>query len=388
MIRKLQLLAILLLAVCALAGATSPGRGLHWNAARGYAPFVFSTPSGIRIANDTCSTICDGVAFPSPVNEFSISFRASNLSSLPSGKASFRLPGGKKASRRFPEWRLYLLSSASDTLFISFKTIEKENAIDSEAAMRVSASRSGLGHCGEKVITDGLDLFTGANTWILSSSGGGITLSGGNRELKKILDISGSNLKFTGFGFAASPGCTLLITDITFTDRSTPSMVPHPVWENPEAMQRRFAVSEDPMEGYWVMFDRTLDESLLMPGGDYRLAIVKDNAAFLSEHDNGASIAPNGNIPSKSTTADSQYLIIYLSGAVKNASQWQPGMVKGRLVPDSFPGIFSLIWYDADGSPLSHGLKAQRGDGETLLLQFPYQQSSLRLRKLPPAVQN
>ena len=112
--------------------------------------------------------------------------------------------------------------------------------------------------------------------------------------------------------------------------------------------------SRDPMEGIWVIFDRNLDESLLKPGGDYVLAIVREGE---------------------------RYLMIYLEGAAVNSQKWSPGMIKGILNPTYFNGIYDTEWIDAECQSLNNGVKSQYGEGETLTIQFPYHSSSLRLRK-------
>lgn len=120
-------------------------------------------------------------------------------------------------------------------------------------------------------------------------------------------------------------------------------------------LKQRLDDSEDPLEGIWVIFDRTLDESLLRLGGDYKLAIVKN-------HD--------------------RYDIIYLEGARVNGNIWKPGMIKGHLLPTPFSGLYNLRWKDSEGKVLSNSITAQSGEGNTLLLQFPYHSSTIRLRRI------
>lgn len=78
-----------------------------------------------------------------------------------------------------------------------------------------------------------------------------------------------------------------------------------------------------------------------------------------------------------------RYAILYIGGAKVNQGKWKTGMVKGYLYPDPFEGIYSVEWNDAEGMRLTESVKAQAGEGSTLTIQFPYQSSVLRLRKLP-----
>ena len=122
----------------------------------------------------------------------------------------------------------------------------------------------------------------------------------------------------------------------------------------PDSIESKLRNSADPVEGIWEEFDRTLDESKLRIGGRYRLAIIK---------------APEG------------YSIVYLSGAVKNPTLWKRGMVKGTLLKTSFPDVYDIEWKSAGGGKVDGEIKAQR-EGSVIAIQFPYHNSTLRLRKV------
>lgn len=118
-----------------------------------------------------------------------------------------------------------------------------------------------------------------------------------------------------------------------------------------EDIQYLISRSDDPLEGYWEAFDHSLDDDQLRSGGDYRLAMLR---------------APEG------------YELYYISGANVNASLWQPGHLKGRLIRTADPAIFDLTWYDAAGIPFNYGLKAHHDTPTTLTLHFPNQRSQIR----------
>ena len=111
--------------------------------------------------------------------------------------------------------------------------------------------------------------------------------------------------------------------------------------------------SSDPMECRWRILDRSLDEDLLRQGGDYMLATVKSET--------------------------SGYDLIYLSGARVNPDDWQPGMLKGRISPSDIAGVWNVEWIDANGASLHNEIKAQRDSNGTLSIQFPCQNSLIRL---------
>lgn len=343
-----------------LAGAVSPETSptatcIYWNKDRGYAPFKYATPSGVEIHNQTSYDISDAITFPMPSDNFSLQFRAANLSADPSRRSSHSTTDGKTSSRYMPEWGFFLVSAAGDTTSFTIQSVEHADPFSSSAALKIKTSRNGF-IIQETIKSDGLNPYDGKNTWKINVSPRNIGILAGKSELASVIDISGNYHKFSSFGFLSSPAAHLKASDIAFCADKAPDLAPHPVWSNNETLSHHFSSSTDPLEGWWVMFDRALDESLLQPGGDYRLAIVKDGK---------------------------DYLILYISGAIKNASAWRPGTVKGILSPDPFPGVYSLTWIDAEGNPLHNGVKAQEGDGSTLSLQFPYHSSTLRLRKLP-----
>lgn len=118
-----------------------------------------------------------------------------------------------------------------------------------------------------------------------------------------------------------------------------------------------FSGSKDLMEGFWRVFDRTLDEDLIRLGGDYRLAIMR------------RVDSPNS------------YDIYYISGATVNSSAWECGDLKGRLESSGVDGVWNMTWWDAMKRPMSKDIKVQTNGLNTLQIQFPYQNSTLRLQK-------
>lgn len=137
---------------------------------------------------------------------------------------------------------------------------------------------------------------------------------------------------------------------------------PHPdllttQWADTARLQRHLKRSTDPLEGFWNMYDFTLEHSLIRTGGDYRLAIVRDGDG---------------------------YIAVYLGGARTEASEWKPGMIKAWLRPTPYADIYTITWLDASRRPMSHQLKAVSSNQNTILtIDLPYQQSVFRLRRLP-----
>lgn len=361
MILSLRLLTIIILILSrlqALPMSPSPstvGKSLNWNRGRGYNPFRYATPDGITICNRSDSIVYDCIPLNRPTSELSITFRASNRAFHPSKKATYTSTDRRKHTAKNPAWSFMLISTDNDTLSITVRAIEQSDQISSSSGLCVEAV---FFDKAVKITTcppsKKFDCYTGTNFWHLSIKNKTITLSGGNRDENMVFECPYKSKDCSSFGFAAYPGADITLTDISFFDLTPQSYEPHPNWSDTAMIEERINASDDPLEGYWMVFDRTLDESLLRLGGDYRLAIVKDNG---------------------------RYLLIYLSGAKINPTFWKTGMVKAILNPDPYPDTYSVMWYDSEGMPLNKDIKAQRGEGDTLLLQFPYQSSTLRLRK-------
>ena len=119
-----------------------------------------------------------------------------------------------------------------------------------------------------------------------------------------------------------------------------------------------FPENPDAMTGRWRYLDREADPALSRLGGRYQLAILPSST--------GA------------------YDIIYLGGAETMASDWRPGMLKGRLLPQGFSGYYRLEWRDAAGRDCGADNYAEMSaDGKVISLIFPALSCTLRLAKQP-----
>ncbi|MDE5799603.1 MAG: hypothetical protein K2H74_01105 [Paramuribaculum sp.] len=118
------------------------------------------------------------------------------------------------------------------------------------------------------------------------------------------------------------------------------------------------ASSKDSPTGYWRYLDRDCNPDYARLGGNYSLAIVPDEKP-------------------------GDFLILYLGGAVTEASRWQSGMIKGRLKATPFDGHYDLVWYDATMTPHSAECSATLEQPMVLRLDLPLLKASLRLAAIP-----
>lgn len=114
-----------------------------------------------------------------------------------------------------------------------------------------------------------------------------------------------------------------------------------------------------PVEGVWEYFDRDNDPAICRLGGSYTLGITSDD--------------------------DGSLAIVYLGGAEVNASQWKPGMIKGRLVPTPFHNHYNLLWTDATMNPIDEECSATLEPSGTLRLDFPLLKTTFRLSRVSAA---
>lgn len=71
--------------------------------------------------------------------------------------------------------------------------------------------------------------------------------------------------------------------------------------------------------------------------------------------------------------------LIYIDGAKTNATHWQFGMLKGRLLPTGYVGYYHLLWYDATGRCLSEDCYAEV-DEKLRIVKFVFPTLSASLR--------
>ena len=330
----------------------SMSKNYYWNSGRGYKPFSYASKEGICIDNHTDSLLYDYIRLEKSSGNFNLRFRAKNLSGKPSKSYYYFTSDRHKNYEKNPHWGL-IITTVKDTLTFTFKTHEKFNPIESGPTLLVRGHNLTKSVNRENYLSEKINPFDGENLFDVSISDGKINLTAGNNHLYPVMDLPFVG-KITGFGFFAGWGDTVMISDISLeTDNDYMEFSPNlTIYELDEKLKE----SNDPMEGYWVIFDRELEESLLKLGGTYSLACVKEG---------------------------DDYFLLYLDGASVNSANWNQLDIKAILHTSPFPGIYEVEWFDSLKDPMTHDIKAQYGDGETLLIQFPYQNSKLRLRKVP-----
>lgn len=131
-----------------------------------------------------------------------------------------------------------------------------------------------------------------------------------------------------------------------------------------ERLAERFKSTRDPIEGYWTYFDRANDPAYARPGGQYTLAVVRNDTA--------------------ADDTNATYDILYISGAVTLGDSWHPMMLKGALKTTIFQGQYDLEWIDSTFNRISSDIHASLDSNNALLtLSFPLLKTTLRFSRVP-----
>ena len=205
-------------------------------------------------------------------------------------------------------------------------------------------------------INKGISLEDEMNTISIDVDERGIKVAIGKNELQEILEVPVA--RPTGpvaVGYLVGPGARVAIERAVLTiDNEKQVMTTSTMWTR-EALDEYFAVSSDPIEGYWQYLDRDMQDEWLRMGGRYTLAIVR---------------------------ADDGYDIIYIDGAQVKKSMWQWGMLKGHLTKTIFSGNYDATWIDATMEPIDEDVQASIENGIILTLNFPVYKSQVRFSKV------
>lgn len=328
---------------------------IYLNSTRGFGSF--EDPQRGRgeplvIENQGSDTIYKFLAL-NPGEEFSFSFRAANIHNERDKRYKY-FKNGKSVTVKNPGWGISLKSKSGDLSGFSFKTISYDTDELYPAKMEITSQSRTSGEL--KSLSSGMDLFDGMNSYRLQGKSGIVELSGGNRDLRPLHSLNIDWKNNDSIGVFVAPGAALAVDYIVV---SSPGRIATSVLQNKfvdnNALSEYLKKTKDPIEGIYEVFDRSIDTDLLRIGGEYRMALVKD---------------------------DNQYNFIYISGAEKNCDAWQFGKVKALLRPASYSGIFDVEWFDPASIPLRGVIKAQIESGDIIKLQFESYQSEIRLRKI------
>ncbi|MCM1153607.1 MAG: LysE family translocator [Muribaculum sp.] len=274
-------------------------------------------------------------------------------------------------------WRLEL-SEDKDTgrvFFFDFRDEEFYDGVSSTPSLVIAADTATARHSDRSGQMDAAiplaepkrktvlpydgNLSHGYNLITLMRRGPKMILWIGHKGLKKVMEMEAMDFSADGLRLRAMGGKPLEVRSLDVARCPGVKEVEYmPGWSGMAEAKGYLRESLDATEGCWMLLDGTYEETLARKGGEYRLLTVADG------NEAGG------------------YLMIYLDGARVHAEEWQPGMVKGRMRPTGVKNVWDVSWTDAEGKTMHRNIRAQMEDGNTLSIYFPYQQTTLRFRRV------
>ena len=338
--------------ISATGGLIRADNGVKYlNSVRGMSPLTGENKGPLTLRADSCVEAkamlpLDGLA------GWRIDFRAANINNVPGKAYSYTDSAGIHHKVKFPGWGLIFKGKEGESR-ITFRTDDDpRDETYRRPFVGLTYLKDGETRVSEK-ITTGLDLFDGENAFRMSLREGRLTISGGNRAYDAMRVDLGRCGMIDSIGFYVMPGGMLKVDWVSVQPLRKGGVVAGDSIGQAEILNK-IKGSSDPMEGVWMVFDRTLENDWLRMGGDYRLAFVK---------------------------RDKGYDMVYLGGAVTLQDDWREGMLKGRLVATPFEDVYDVEWYDASGSKVTQEIKAQYQE-PLLKIMFPVLNSELRMKRI------
>jgi hypothetical protein len=211
-------------------------------------------------------------------------------------------------------------------------------------------------------LTDAVDLTTGFNYVGVQVADGNISVMAGDNKLNEVLTYSMPNEELEGtdnvrVGYIVGPAAAIAIERAVLSQSTVepnPASLLETQWTR-EALDRHFAQSKNPYEGYWTYLDRDMEDTWLKLGGRYNIALVENAQG---------------------------YDIIYVDGAQVKKSLWHTGMKKAEMTATIFTDNYSGRWFDATFQPISDDVFVTFESGVILNFKFPVYKSQIRFSKV------
>lgn len=289
--------------------------------------------------------------------------RIANLNNKQGKTRSIKNPmSGEKTTINSTQWGLVFNDDGKGyycAVVLECDNSAPYNDITDQRTMSVKVIERGITDSrvlAECSINKGISLEDEMNTISIDVDERGVKVAIGKNELQEILEVPVARpSEAVAVGYLVGPGARVAIERAVLTiDNEKQVMTTSTMWTR-EALDEYFAVSSDPIEGYWQYLDRDMQDEWLRMGGRYTLAIVR---------------------------ADDGYDIIYIDGAQVKKSMWQSGMLKGHMTKTVFSGNYDATWIDATMEPIDKDVQASVENGIILTLNFPVYKSQVRFSKV------
>lgn len=348
---KKGLTAIILVIVCFL---ITRADSFYWDNHHGFHPFLNASQNSLNIINKTHLPTFDTISSRIGLCDFSFETRLSSINNKPNKRYKYTSADGSSKQIKHPSWGIVAFDLLYNKLELRISTSQTSDWEYSSAdCLNIALIYN------DSIVTQSqckypdIEPFTGLNTVCFSRQNSTINVKIGARLKKEIISANIDGFFITSIGFTTYPAANIEIDRIALTITNSPSKNLTTNWSK-ESISKYISESTDPLEGYWAFLDRSLDEDLLRMGGNYSLALIKNN---------------NG------------YDLIYIEGAAINPESWKTGMIKATLTPTKFNGTYNVIWYDSAMKPLHKDITVHIESDHLMQIAFPYQSSHIRLTR-------
>ena len=210
-------------------------------------------------------------------------------------------------------------------------------------------------HIKDTTVSQNVNLTGGFNVISADITSDAIIVSIGNNKLFPVISEPFSSVTHDiKAGCYIGPGAEANIERAVMSFDDENKNVINTTWTIDE-LNRHFAQSKDPYEGYWTYLDRDLEDKWLRLGGRYTIALV---------------------------ATENGYDLIYIEGAQVKKSLWHCGMLKGQLTNTIFPLNYNAMWIDATFQSFDLDVYASFESDVILNIKFPVYQSQIRFSKV------
>lgn len=349
------------------------GDTICWNSRRGFESFSPNWPAAEgaaeagRIENHGPGDLEILTPVRGDKGDFDFRFKLRNHHNNPIKRYKYQKEGGGSGKAMLPEWGIIVKDASRGYISFEIKCEETESdGVSTSPCLQLTVRGTDMmeerlqfrsPNQGSNILNGlkGVDTSGSHNFYKIAVVGDRINLYGGNQTPELLFSgMMPEGLRADSIGFFLTPGGCVELSEMRLSSRKGKPDLSRATWTDTELLEEYLRGSKDVAEGYWQPLDRELEETMLKMGGDYRFAIVKETDG---------------------------YDLIYLSGARVNKENWHPGIPKAHLSPSGIEGIWNVSWTDSMYGEISRDVKAQFEGTATLLIQFPYHNSKLRLQK-------
>lgn len=302
------------------------------------------------------------------VGDFEMRFRIRNNHNAEHRSYKYEDTGGKTQSVQYPAWTLRLGSSQfSPTIKVQTQS-DTSDPIYSSPTLKFTLNQN-ENIIADRAFTAGFNVFEGLNAYRIRVKEGTLTMWGGNKDYELIMSSVKLDQHPKIVSFEVGPGGDIYVEHLSIRETGMMSLcndsLSNVEVEIPELemLKKQLSSSKDEKEGVWGLLDYNVEDKYLKLGGEYVVAIVKEE--------------------NKNSSKGDIYNIHYVSGASKYPDSWNYGALKGKLYSTVFPNIFNMEWLSAKGEKIQKNIKVEF-DNRDMLVNIPEYSSSIRFRKINP----